>query len=58
LAAALEPACLTRDTAELRPLIASKLSTETLLTRWSNLPAVDPVAFRNDIDVVIDSTLR
>jgi prevent-host-death family protein len=52
---------ITRDgrrVAELRPLMASKLSAEALLTRWRHLPAVDPVAFRNDIDDVVDSTLR
>ena len=52
---------ITRDgrrVAELRPLIASKLSAEALLTRWRHLPVVDPVTFRNDIDDVIDSTLR
>jgi prevent-host-death family protein len=52
---------ITRDgrrVAELRPLIASKLSAEALLTRWRQLPAVDPVTFRNNVDDVIDSTLR
>jgi prevent-host-death family protein len=52
---------ITRDgrrVAELRPLIASTLSAEALLTHWRHLPAVDRVAFRNDIDDVIDSTLR
>jgi prevent-host-death family protein len=52
---------ITRDglrVAELRPLIASKLSAETLLSRWKHLPAVDPVVFRRDIDDVVDSTLR
>ena len=51
---------ITRDgrrVAELRPRIASKLSAEVLLSRWRHLPMVDPVAFRNDIDDVIDSRL-
>lgn len=51
---------ITRDgrrVAELRPFIAAKLSAEALLTRWRHWPAVDPVAFRNDIDYVVDSTL-
>jgi prevent-host-death family protein len=52
---------ITRDgrrVAELRPLTASKRSAEALLIRWRHLPAVDPAAFRNDIDDVVDSTLR
>lgn len=51
---------ITRDgrrVAELRPLVASKLSAEALLTRWRNLPSIDPVNFRNDIDDVVDNTL-
>jgi prevent-host-death family protein len=52
---------ITRDgrrVAELRPLIASKLSAEVLLTRWRHLPAIDPVSFRTDIDDVLNSTLQ
>jgi prevent-host-death family protein len=52
---------ITRDgrrVAELRPLIASKLSAEALLIRWRHLPAIDPVTFRNEIDGVLDSTLQ
>lgn len=51
---------ITRDgrrVAELRPVMASKLSAETLLTRWKHLPAIDPVSFRTDIDDVLDSML-
>ena len=51
---------ITRDgrrVAELRPLIASKLSAEALLGRWRHLPAIDPVTFRRDIDDVLDSAL-
>jgi prevent-host-death family protein len=46
-----------RRVAELRPLIAPKLSAEALLARWKHLPSGDPVTFRNDIDQVIDSTV-
>ena len=52
---------ITRDgrlVAELRPVIASKLSAETLLARWRHLPAIDAVSFRNDIDDVVDNTLQ
>ena len=51
---------ITRDgrrVAELRPVMASKLSAETLLTRWKHLPSIDPVSFRTDIDDVLDSML-
>jgi prevent-host-death family protein len=47
-----------RPVAQLRPLIASKLSAEALLTRWRHLPAVDLAAFRNDVDNVLDIKLR
>jgi prevent-host-death family protein len=49
---------ITRDgkpVAELRPYIQSKLSAEALLARWRHLPAVDPVALRNDVDEVLDN---
>jgi prevent-host-death family protein len=52
---------ITRDgrrVAELRPVIASKLSAEVLLARWRHLPTIDPVSFRTDIDDVLDTTLR
>ena len=52
---------ITRDgrrVAELRPLIASKLTAEVLLSRWRHLPAIDPVRFRTDIDDVLDCTLQ
>ena len=38
-----------RPVAELRPLRAP-LSADALLARWRRLPAVDPVALREDID--------
>ena len=46
-----------RPVAELRPLPRKPLDAETLLERWRHLPDVDPVAFRRDIDRVIDSSL-
>ena len=55
-----EKITITRDgrrVAELRPIIASKLSADALLTRWKHLPTVDPVSFRNDVDDVVDSAL-
>ena len=33
------------------------LDTATLLARWRDLPYVDPVAFRRDIDRLIDPSL-
>jgi prevent-host-death family protein len=46
-----------REVAELRPLAPRALDAATLLSRWRLLPAVDPVALRNDIDAVLDSSL-
>jgi prevent-host-death family protein len=37
-----------RPVAELRPMCAP-LSADTLLARWRRVPAVDPVALRNDM---------
>jgi prevent-host-death family protein len=51
---------ITRDgksVAELRPAVRAPLRAETLLARWHRLPAVDPVAFRGDIDEVLDAGL-
>jgi prevent-host-death family protein len=45
-----------RPVAELRPL-RTPLSADALLERWSRLPAVDPVALREDIDELLDWTL-
>ena len=53
-----ERVTITRDgrpVAELRPYIHARLSAEALLARWRRLPVVDPAAFRNDIDQIIDS---
>ena len=43
--------------AELRPLRERGLDAATLLDRWRHLPSVDPVAFRRDVDEVLDSSL-
>ena len=43
--------------AELRPLRRSGLYRETLLDRWRQVPPVDPVALRRDIDAVVDPSL-
>ena len=44
-----------KDVAELRPVSASPLSAQTLLTRWRGLPAVDPDSLRHDIDEILDA---
>lgn len=43
--------------AELRALPAPGLSAQTLVSRWRVLPPVDPLAFRRDVDRVLDSGL-
>lgn len=43
--------------AEIRPLPRAGLDTATLLARWRDLPYVDPVEFRRDIDRLIDPSL-
>jgi antitoxin (DNA-binding transcriptional repressor) of toxin-antitoxin stability system len=40
--------------AELRCVSRPPLSAETLLSRWSRLPDVDPAALRADIDQILD----
>ena len=45
-----------RPVAELRALRPT-LTAEALLSRWSRLPAVDPLALRADIDQHFDPTL-
>jgi antitoxin (DNA-binding transcriptional repressor) of toxin-antitoxin stability system len=45
-----------RPVAELRAL-RPPLSAESLLSRWSRLPAVDPDALRSDVDELLDSSL-
>ena len=46
-----------RPVAELRPLRSRGISAAALLERWRRMPAVDPEAFRRDIDDVIDQSL-
>lgn len=45
-----------KPVAELRALRAP-LSAEGLLSRWRHLPAVDPVALREDVDRLLDAGL-
>ncbi len=46
-----------RPVAELRPIRPRGLSAAALLERWRQLPAVDGVALRRDVDAVIDQSL-
>ena len=46
-----------KPVAELRPYIASRVSAEALLTRWSHLPAIDPSALRNDLGEIFDNRI-
>jgi prevent-host-death family protein len=46
-----------KPVAELRPLARPVLRADVLLSRWRHLPAVDPVALRDDIDDVLDPRL-
>jgi prevent-host-death family protein len=43
--------------AELRAIAPSTLSAEALLSRWRRLPFVDPAAFREDLDRLLDASL-
>jgi antitoxin (DNA-binding transcriptional repressor) of toxin-antitoxin stability system len=55
-----EPIRITRagqPVAELRALPATGPSASTLLERWRNLPAVDPIALRRDLDQVMEPRL-
>jgi antitoxin (DNA-binding transcriptional repressor) of toxin-antitoxin stability system len=45
-----------RPVAELRAL-RPPLSADALLSRWQRLPAVDPVALREDVDALLDPGL-
>ena len=45
-----------RPVAELRPLRAPLLA-DSLLERWRRLPAVDPVALRDDVDELLGGNL-
>lgn len=58
--AAGERVTVTRDgraVAELRPMGRPTLPTRVLKRRWAMLPALDPEAFRRDLDHVLDSSL-
>lgn len=46
-----------RPVAELRPLDAQRLTLPAILERFRSLPAMDPVALREDIDSIIDTSL-
>jgi antitoxin (DNA-binding transcriptional repressor) of toxin-antitoxin stability system len=55
-----ESLTVTRDghaLAELRPLPRRPLPATVLLERWRNMPAVDPVRLKADIDSVLDPAL-
>jgi prevent-host-death family protein len=41
-----------RPVAELRPLRAP-LSADSLLERWRRVPAIDPIALRDDVDELV-----
>jgi prevent-host-death family protein len=44
-----------RPVAELRPLPRQPAGAAALLEHWRNLPAVDPVRLRADIDAIMDA---
>jgi prevent-host-death family protein len=44
-----------RPVAELRPLPRQPAAAGALLDSWRNLPAVDPVRFRADIDAIMEA---
>jgi prevent-host-death family protein len=46
-----------KPVAELHPLPRQPLSREALLARWRQLPPLDPVKLRADLDSVIDPRL-
>lgn len=46
-----------KPVAELTALPRPPVSLDELRRRWKRLPAVDPVALRDDIDDVIDAAL-
>jgi len=46
-----------RPVAELRPLRARGISAAALLERWRRVPSVDTVAFRREVDDIIDQSL-
>ncbi len=46
-----------KPVAELRALPQVALSADTLIDRWRRLPRLEPLAFRRDIDKVLDPGL-
>lgn len=46
-----------RPVAELRAVSIPSLTAAVLIERWRRLPPLDPVAFREDVDRVIDARL-
>jgi prevent-host-death family protein len=46
-----------RPVAELRPIALAPLEASQLVARWRRLPMVDLVAFRADVDAVLDPEL-
>lgn len=55
-----EPITITRSgkaVAELRALSRRPLTAESLLSRWSHLPHVDPALLRRDVDRLLDARL-
>ncbi|CAN5637322.1 hypothetical protein BH24ACT4_BH24ACT4_17000 [soil metagenome] len=59
-AAAGEGITITRNgvpIAELRPLAPPKKTTAELIESWKQLPPMDPVALRRDVDSVLDPSL-
>ena len=46
-----------KPVAELRPVGAPPLTATALLNRWRRLPAVDPAAWRADLDAAISGSL-
>jgi prevent-host-death family protein len=46
-----------KPVAELRPVARPGPPAAALLSRWRHLPPVDPKRLREDIDIVLDSSL-
>lgn len=46
-----------KPVASLRPVDADALTSDVLLARWRQLPAVDPAGLRADIDEVLNGDL-
>ena len=46
-----------KPVAELHPLVPARVSASALLERWRDLPRLDPIKFRSDLDSMIDSSV-